>query len=122
MTANNGTKNNSLPNADMDHPVFTYARLTGTSLSLSGYVGSAPSQSTFASARVEVFKSDGDGSGYGEGQTYLGDLTADANGNFSGTLTVSGLARGRQGHRDRDRRQQQHVGVRRQPDRRRRSR
>ena len=37
---------------------------------------------------------DGDASGYGEGQTYLGNLTADANGNFSGTITVSGVTYG----------------------------
>ena len=66
--------------------------VTGTSLAVAGYVGSAPSQSTFANARVEIFKSDSDGTGYGEGQTYLGYLTADANGNFSGNLMVSGAA------------------------------
>jgi hypothetical protein len=38
---------------------------------------------------VEVFKSDSDGSGFGEGQTYLGTLTADGSGNLSGTVTVS---------------------------------
>ena len=43
---------------------------------------------------MEIFKSDNDPSGYGEGQTYLGFLTSDANGNFSGSLTVSGLAAG----------------------------
>jgi hypothetical protein len=53
-------------------------------------VGSAPNQATFANARVELFKSAGDPSGYGEGQTYLGFLTANANGNFSGSLDVTG--------------------------------
>ena len=42
---------------------------------MTGYVGSAASQSTFASARVEIFKSSNDASGYGEGQTYLGFVT-----------------------------------------------
>ena len=77
-------------------------------LTVSGYVGSAPGQSTFANARVEIFKADnspadqngeivaGDGLNvpHGEGRTYLGFLTTDANGNFSGPLTVSGLSVG----------------------------
>jgi uncharacterized repeat protein (TIGR01451 family) len=90
VTLNNGTKNASLPNNDMDFPVFTSTVLSGTSLTVAGYVGSAPNQATFANARVEVFKSDNDASGYGEGQTYLGFLTTDASGNFSGTLDVTG--------------------------------
>jgi uncharacterized repeat protein (TIGR01451 family) len=94
VTANNGTKNSGLPNYDMDFPVLTYATLSGTTFTVSGYIGSAPNQATFANARVEVFKSDNDPSGYGEGQTYLGSLTSDANGNISGAITVSGLAVG----------------------------
>jgi uncharacterized repeat protein (TIGR01451 family) len=57
-------------------------------------VGSLPGQSLFAGARVEIFESDGDPSGSGEGPVYLGFLTADANGNFSGSLAVSGVALG----------------------------
>ncbi len=94
VTANNGTKNASLPNYDMDFPVIVYARLNGTTLTLNGYVGSAPNQSTFANALVEFFQSDNSPSGYGQGRKYLGCLTADANGNFNGTLTVSGIAKG----------------------------
>jgi hypothetical protein len=94
VTANDGAKTGSQPNQYMDFPVFTAITLSGTSLTVSGYVGSAANQSTFASATVEIFKSDGDSSGYGEGQTYLGNLTADANGNFSGTISVSGLTYG----------------------------
>jgi hypothetical protein len=94
VSANNGTKNASLPNYDMDHPVFTAASLSGTTLTFSGYVGSAPNQSTFANAIVEIFKSDNDASGYGEGQTYLGRDTCDASGNFSGSITVTGLSAG----------------------------
>lgn len=90
VTPNNGTKNASLPNHDMDHPVFTGTELIGTSLSVGGYVGSAPGQPAFANARVEVFESDDDGSGFGEGRTYLGFLTTDANGIFLGTLDVTG--------------------------------
>ncbi len=89
VTANNGTKLGTLPNFDMDHPVFTTANLSGTTLTLAGYVGSAPGQALFAGATVQVFKSDLDATGFGEGQTFLGTLTTDASGNLSGTLTVT---------------------------------
>jgi parallel beta-helix repeat protein len=92
--ANNGTKNGANANSDMDSPVFTSVTLVGTTLTLAGYVGSASSQSTFAGATVEVFKSDNDASGYGEGQTYLGTLTADGSGNLSGTITTAAVAVG----------------------------
>ena len=78
----------------MNFPVFSFAHLNGTSLTVAGYVGSAAGQSLFAFAHVELFKSDNDGSGHGQGQTYLGSLTTDANGNFNDTLTVSGLSLG----------------------------
>ncbi len=90
VTANDGSKTAGQPNLLMDFPVFTEASLVGTSLAVAGYVGSAPGQAVFANARVEVFESDVDASGYGEGKTYLGFLTTDANGNFSGTLDVTG--------------------------------
>ncbi|MDH4261024.1 MAG: hypothetical protein OEW16_12095, partial [Gammaproteobacteria bacterium] len=82
------------PNLLMDTPVFTYAALSGGTLSLIGYVGVTPGQPLFSGARVEVFKSDNDASGYGEGIAYLGFLTADVNGRFSGNLAVAGLAVG----------------------------
>ena len=94
VTNNNGSKNAGRANFEMDFPIFTNAKLAGTALDVSGYVGSAPNDADFASARVEIFKSDVDPTGYGEGQTYLGYLTADVSGNFSGTLTVSGLVVG----------------------------
>ncbi|MBE0606319.1 MAG: DUF2341 domain-containing protein [Deltaproteobacteria bacterium] len=94
VTANDGARSGGQPNLYMDFPVFTSATLSGTTLTVAGYVGSAPNQATFAGARVEIFKSDNDGSGYGEGQTYLGFLTADGSGNVSGSLTVGGLAVG----------------------------
>jgi hypothetical protein len=90
VSVNNGTKNAGLPNYDMDYPVFTSAALNGAILAVDGYVGSAANQATFANSRVEVFKSDDDATGYGEGKTYLGFLTSDASGNFSGTLDVTG--------------------------------
>jgi trimeric autotransporter adhesin len=55
---------------------------------------SRQSASLFAGARVEIFKSDLDASGNGEGQTLLGVLTANASGNLSGSITVSGLSVG----------------------------
>ena len=90
VTVNDGAKSGGQPNLLMDYPVFTTASLSGTTLTLAGYVGSAPSQSTFANARVEVFESDDDPSGFGEGLTFLGFLLADASGNISGTLDVTG--------------------------------
>jgi parallel beta-helix repeat protein len=96
VTTNNGTKSSSQANYGMDFPVITSASLSGCGLTVAGYVGSAANQSTFANVRVEFFKSDGDGSGYGEGQTFLGYTTTDSSGNFSfnGSLTVSGLGAG----------------------------
>ena len=92
VTVNDGTRSANLPNTDIDVPVFTAASLSGGTLTVAGYVGSAPSQSTFGGCRIELFKADNDASGYGEAPTFLGALTADANGNFSGTLTGVALA------------------------------
>jgi uncharacterized repeat protein (TIGR01451 family) len=95
VTPNDGAQPAGQPNLQMDFPVFTSALLSGTTLTVTGYVGSAAGQSLFAGARVEIFKSDLDPSGNGEGQTYLGFLTADASGNITGSLTgVSGLSVG----------------------------
>ena len=107
LSPNDGVLDPSPGNSGMDYPVFTSASLVGSQLAVAGYVGSAPNQATFANASVEVFKAseDGDNNGeivvgdglsvpHGEGRTYLGTLVADASGNFSGTLTVSGVAAG----------------------------
>ena len=97
-TANDGAKSASPnPNLLMDTPVFTSAGLSGTSLTVTGYVGSAASQSTFGSAVVELFKSDTTTGGNYQGRTYLGAITAAANGSFNNTaspLTVGGLTVG----------------------------
>jgi hypothetical protein len=91
LVNNSGTETSNEPNDDMDSPVFTSALLDGTSLTVTGYVGSAPGQVAFANARVEVFISDLS-SDYGSGETYLGDLTTDSSGNFSGILNdVTGV-------------------------------
>lgn len=94
VTPNKGSKNGGLPNSEMDFPVFTSASLSGTTLTVAGYVGSAPGQSLFANSRVESFAADNDPSGNGEGRTYFDFLTTDASGNFSGNVTVSGLVAG----------------------------
>jgi MSHA biogenesis protein MshQ len=88
VTTNTGSLNTSWPNNGMNYPVITGAGITGTTLSVIGYVGSATGQTAFGSATVEVFKSSAASSGYGDGQTYLGTLTTDSYGNFAGTLTV----------------------------------
>ena len=94
INVNDGVKTGGAANLLMDYPVFTSASISGTTLTVAGYVGSAAGQTTFAGARVEVFVSDGSNAN-GPGQTYLGFLTADASGNFSGTLTgVTGVSNG----------------------------
>ncbi|NTU62887.1 MAG: hypothetical protein HGB05_05660, partial [Chloroflexi bacterium] len=94
VTTNNGTKSSSLSNYGMDYPVITSASLSYCSLTVAGYVGSAANQSAFANARVEFFKAAVDSSGYGEGQTFLGFLTTDASGNFSGIVSAIGFNAG----------------------------
>ena len=70
----------------MDYPVFQSANLSGTTLTISGYIGIATPDTDFANAQVDIYKSDG----AGPGRVYLGTLTADANGNFSGPIDVTG--------------------------------
>ena len=94
VTANDGAKTAGQPNLLMDFPVIQTASLNGTTLTLAGYIGTASGDTDFAGARVEFFKSADAAGTNGEGQVYLGFLTANASGNFSGTLTVSGLALG----------------------------
>jgi uncharacterized repeat protein (TIGR01451 family) len=103
VTVNNGSKNTGMANDEMDFPVITGSILNGSNLTISGYVGSASGQALFANSKVEFFKSSYDGSTnpnpiitndsspyHGEGKTYLGYLTAGADGNFSGNFDVLG--------------------------------
>lgn len=90
VTPNSGTTDNSVANNDMNFPMITSASVGTTTLTVAGYVGKTANQSTFANATVEFFKSSLDATGYGEGQTYLGTLTTDSKGNFSGTITFAG--------------------------------
>ncbi|WP_301103427.1 DUF6701 domain-containing protein [Propionivibrio sp.] len=91
-TANNG----------IDYPIFTTVGVIASTLQVAGYVGSAANQSTFANVLVDVYLASDDGNNngvivagdgqnvaHGEGQTYLGTVTTDANGNFSGSFTIA---------------------------------
>ncbi len=88
VTTNTGSYNWFWPNNGMNYPVISSGSAVGSALAVAGYVGSGANQSTFGNAKVEIFLSSNAGSGYGDGQTYLGTLTAGSNGNFSGTITV----------------------------------
>jgi uncharacterized repeat protein (TIGR01451 family) len=94
VTSNTGAKSSGSANLGMNFPVVTSASLAAGTLTVAGYVGSAAGQGVFAGARVEVFASDDDASGYGEGRTYLGALTADASGHFSGALAAGAVVVG----------------------------
>jgi parallel beta-helix repeat protein len=107
VTANDGALNPALPNGGTDYPIFTSVVTAGANIAVAGFVGSAPGQSAFAGATVQVFRAadDGNNSGervlgdgqsvaHGEGQTLLGSLTTDASGNFSGTVPAGGAVAG----------------------------
>lgn len=109
VSANNGTLDPSaiLANNNMDYPVITYAGLSGSLLTVTGYVGSFSGQSIFGNVEIEVFKGKDDGNQNGEvvvgdglsvphaeGIRYLGTIFADANGNFLATIPVTGLNAG----------------------------
>ncbi len=85
ITANDGALTTGQPNQLMDKPVLSNANLVGSNLTLAGYVGSAANQNTFANSRIEFYRTTSSSS------VFLGALTTDVNGNFSGTLDVTGL-------------------------------
>ena len=91
VSANNGSTSGSAPNNGIDHPVITGAGVgdTQASLTVFGYVGTGTGQAAFAGTRIEFFKAAADSTGYGEGQVYLGALTADGNGRFNGTISFT---------------------------------
>ncbi|HEX8325904.1 MAG TPA: IPT/TIG domain-containing protein [Hymenobacter sp.] len=103
VTPNDGTLNTAFANAGMDYPVFTLTRYnTAQSITVAGHVGSAPNQTAFGGATIDLYLANsldnnndgptiaGDGTTvpHGEGQTYLTTITADANGNFNATITA----------------------------------
>ncbi|WP_153800284.1 T9SS type A sorting domain-containing protein [Foetidibacter luteolus] len=108
VTPNDGalsTPSASNANRLADYGILTVDSLAGNTLYLEGYVGNnSAGNALFANATIEFFTSNnspadqsgqvisGDGlnSAHGEGQTYLGTLTANANGLFSGTIDVTG--------------------------------
>ena len=90
VTPNDGAINATWGNYGMDSPVFQSASLAGTTLTVSGYIGTAPNDPDFAAAIVEIYKSDATGAGV----VYLGTLVADASGNFSGAIAVTGKGLG----------------------------
>jgi trimeric autotransporter adhesin len=97
VTANNGTTSATIPNTGTDYPVITLSRLSAGNLIVKGFIGSQSNGSTtFAGNKLEFFVADntpanqngevilGDGKSrpHGEGRTYIGSCTADANGLF----------------------------------------
>jgi choice-of-anchor C domain-containing protein len=91
VSANDGAKTSGQPNLKMDRPLTVQAVLGPATLTVTGYVGSAANQSTFGAALVDVYEGDGDSSGSGEGRRYLGTLTTDSTGWFTGTLSTTGM-------------------------------
>jgi hypothetical protein len=81
-------------NQGMDAPVISVAWLSGSSLTIVGYIGTAWGQALFSGARVEIFLSQGTAGARGEGRVLLGVLTAAADGTFGGKFTVSGVSAG----------------------------
>ncbi|MFN8995976.1 MAG: SdrD B-like domain-containing protein, partial [Pseudomonadota bacterium] len=95
VTANDGLRTTGQPNELWDTPVIESATLSGSTLTVSGYVGSAAGKSTFGGGTVEVFIADATAGNFPAGQTYLGTLTAASNGTFSGQIAnVSGVVSG----------------------------
>lgn len=108
ITLNDGLINPSQPNYGIDYPIITTANLKNDNLTIKGYIGDETGSSNFAYATVEIYlvknSSDGDNlignnvssdgsilsNKYGEGWTYLGTIIADEDGNFNGTINVSG--------------------------------
>ncbi|NWG21265.1 MAG: right-handed parallel beta-helix repeat-containing protein [Chloroflexi bacterium] len=93
-TPNDGLLIPGTANQGIDTPVFTTVWLSGSNLTVSGYVGSAPGQTAFGGARVEIFLSQGVAGAPGEGQLLLGVATTAADGTFGATFSVSGVSAG----------------------------
>ncbi|HXM79809.1 MAG TPA: hypothetical protein VOA00_11290, partial [Thermoanaerobaculia bacterium] len=107
VSPNDGILVPAQPNMGIDYPIFSSISFSGSSVTVSGFVGSAAGQSAFAGSTVEIYKAaddvnnngevilgDGTSVAHGEGGIYLGSLTADASGNFSGTVPTTGVGAG----------------------------
>ncbi len=89
VTLNDGSLSTG-PNDLVDYPVFSWAAVYGSRLIVRGYInveGSDTANSNFDGATVEIYQSDNDPSGYGEGLRYLGTLMAE-NGEFMGWIDL----------------------------------
>lgn len=89
VTLNDGSMTEG-PNDLIDYPIFSWAAVYGDRLIVKGYInteGRDSPNSNFDRVRVEIYQSDGDPSGYGEGLRYLGALTA-KDGQFIGWLDL----------------------------------
>jgi uncharacterized repeat protein (TIGR01451 family) len=97
ITPNNGSLSTTISNQDLDYPLITSATLSGGILTAKGYVGNDPAGNTdFGNLTLEFFIADNtpaDQNGevvagdtrskpHGEGKTYIGSCTTDANGIF----------------------------------------
>ena len=63
VATNTGAENPASANDGMNSPVLASVSLSGSTLQIIGYVGSAPNETAFAGARVELFGSGVDGQG-----------------------------------------------------------
>lgn len=88
VSPNDGTVSPGKANRMTDSPVFTTASLTGSKLTVAGYVGTKEGSPGFASNTVEMFISDDDSSGFGEGRILIGTLITDRKSQFSGVLAI----------------------------------
>ncbi len=109
VTVNDGVLSPGAPNLKVDYPVISHSEFNGTHVYVEGFINSEDTGSgspEFAGALVEVFMVNNSRLGddlegnlhgdryYGEGAVYLGSLTADADGEFSGWIRVSDLPDG----------------------------
>ncbi len=89
VTPNDGLLSEG-PNDLMDYPVIKWAAIYGDRMIVSGYInkeGNETEDKLFDNATVEIYQSDNDRSGYGEGMRYLGSLKS-RNGEFLGWIAL----------------------------------
>ena len=86
VTANDVGDGDSGPNNLQNFPVLSSAETTGTSISITGSLNSTAN----SYYRIEFFaNSSGDGTGYGEGQTYLGYVNVSTDGSGNATINAN---------------------------------
>jgi hypothetical protein len=86
VTPNDPGDGDTGPNTLQNFPVLASARSVGGTTTITGTLNSTPNQSF----TVEFFSSPScDGSGYGQGQTYLGKTNVSTNGSGDGSFTLS---------------------------------